>query len=88
MGREQGQLVPAVVRGGITPSLHLAVILPSVDRVVTPLSAAARMGDLVGGRVGGRARAAYRGCEPTPVEGLLSRPGRTLTLIIAQPGHR
>jgi hypothetical protein len=77
MEREQEQLVPAVVRGGVTPSLHLAVmILPSVDRVVAPLSAAARMGDLVG-HVGGRARTAYRVNEPTPVEGLLSRPGRT-----------
>ncbi len=76
IGREQGRLVPTVVRGGIRPSLHLAVVLPSVNRVVPPLSAAARMGDLVGGRVRGRARAAYRGCEPTPVKSLLSRSGR------------
>jgi hypothetical protein len=75
MGREQGQLVPTIVRGGIAPSLHLAVILPGVNRVVPPLSAAARMGGLVGGRVGGRAGAADRGCEPTPVEGLLFRSG-------------
>ena len=75
--REQGRLVPAIIRGGITPSLFLAVVLPSVNRVVPPLSAAARMGDLVGGRVRGGAGAAYRGCEPSPVEGLLSRSGRS-----------
>jgi hypothetical protein len=70
-------LVPAVIRGRVTPPLLLVGVFAGVHGIVSPLAAAAGMGSEVRGRARSGSETAHRRDEPASVERLLSRPDRS-----------
>ncbi len=70
-------LVPAIIRGGVSPPLVLVSIFAGVHRLVSPFAATAGMGSEIRGSARSGSGAAHRRDESAPVERLLSRPGRS-----------